>query len=378
MTTRHLSPNPAPAYTAGAPLTRVRSPEAPLQNPLGAQAVTTQVPSGAQLFALYMPAEESTEDERQEEGKKSRPLLVLLHGYPQNHKMWYSFARHFRDWDLLIPDLPGYGHSIKEPSADGSSKAHSKREMAKDLVHLIYSLHSPCAEGCKVIVYGHDRGARLAYRMALDFPDLVCGLGVLDIVPTAHVWNSMSMENHLHAATRRSYHWIFLAAPHPIPETLIEGRPTAYMQATIGSWMGKTEREREGGGISQRWVGESIQPYCGPGGHRAIRGTCEDYRAGATHDLTNDLPLLEHTKALASLAPGAPKPDPPFRIPILALSSIHLHRSLDVAGVWQGLGEDGKVRHVSVGDEGTGHFLVNEQEGQCVQVTREWLKQWWP
>ncbi|KZO95573.1 alpha/beta-hydrolase [Calocera viscosa TUFC12733] len=369
----HPNPNRLPAYTSGAPLTRVRSPEAPLQNPLGANAVTTQVPSGAQLFALYLPAE--IPDEARSD---VRPLLVLLHGYPQNHKMWYSFARHLRDWDLLIPDLPGYGHSKKDPSPDGSSTAHSKREMAKDLVHLIYSLHPACAEGGKVIVYGHDRGARLAYRMALDFPDLVVGLGVLDIVPTAHAWESMSLSNQQHAATRRSYHWLFLAAPYPIPETLIDGRPTAYMQLTMGSWMGKTEREREGGGLTQRWVADSIQPYCGPGGMRAIRGACEDYRAGATHDLTADLPLLQHTQSLSSLPPGAPRPPAPFQIPILALSSLHLHRSMDVAGIWSKLGEEGKVRHVSVGDEGTGHFLVNEQEEECVRVTREWLARWWP
>ncbi|EJU04409.1 alpha/beta-hydrolase [Dacryopinax primogenitus] len=325
-----------------------------------------------------MTSEDSFNGSRAAQGKSQRPLLVLLHGYPQNHKMWYSFAKHFRDWDILIPDLPGYGHSTKEPSADGSSLSHSKREMAQDLAHLIYELHPPCAEGTKVIVYGHDRGARLAYRMALDFPQLVCGLGVLDIVPTAHVWESMSLENNLHAATRRSYHWIFLSAPHPIPEMLIEGRPTAYMHATIKSWMGRTEREKEGGGVHQKWVSDSVQPYCGPGGMRAIRGACEDYRAGATHDLENDLPLLEYTQALALLPPGAEKPPAPFHIPILSLSSLHLHRSMDVAGIWSALGEESKVRHVSVGDEGTGHFLVNEREEECVSVTREWLALWWP
>lgn len=116
-------------------------------------------------------------------------------------------------WDIMIPDLPGYGNSTKAPSSDGSSEAHSKREWGKDIVEVVDKLlHEAGQEkGRQFLAVGHDRGARLAYSLAMGVSkERVVGLAVLDIVPTSYVWDQMKLENGRHAEVHRSYHWVGL------------------------------------------------------------------------------------------------------------------------------------------------------------------------
>lgn len=99
-----------------------------------------------------------------------------------------------------------YGLSTKNPSPSGDSLAHSKKEWAKDIIEALDSVHDTKGSA-KVIPYGHDRGARLAYRLALDFPERVVGAAVLDIVPTPFVWGAMKLETD-HRETKSSWHWV--------------------------------------------------------------------------------------------------------------------------------------------------------------------------
>ena len=160
--------------------------------PADFQKGTTRVSSGAEIAAHYRT-----------NGPK-HPLLILLHGYPQNRSMWQKFTLHLPlDWSLFIPDLPGYGESTK--AVADTSRPFSKRLMGCDLLEAADQLSG--AKDTPLIVVGHDRGARIAYRMALDHPTRVVGCAVLDIVPTVHVWHAMHGQND-HFETHRTHHWV--------------------------------------------------------------------------------------------------------------------------------------------------------------------------
>jgi haloacetate dehalogenase len=158
------------------------------------QKESNRVSSGAEIVTHYRTS-----------GSK-RPLLLLLHGYPQNSSMWKDFASSIApDWSLFIPDLPGYGESVKAIGNTTTSRPFSKRSMAHDILEAIDQITG--AKDAPVIAVGHDRGARVAYCMALDHPSRVMGCAVLDIVPTIHVWQAMNAHNN-HFETHRSHHWV--------------------------------------------------------------------------------------------------------------------------------------------------------------------------
>ena len=152
----------------------------------------------------------------------SGPPLLLLHGYPQTHLMWHSAAplltgRH----TVVVADLPGYGASFR-PVPTPDHAAHSKRALAVDLVEAMAGLgHGRFA------VAGHDRGGRVAYRMALDHPDRVTAAAVFDVVPTGEVWARADATMAL-----GYWHWAFLAQPAPLPERLIAPTPTRSSTST--------------------------------------------------------------------------------------------------------------------------------------------------
>jgi haloacetate dehalogenase len=197
----------------------------------------------------------------------SGPPLLLLHGYPETHLMWHAAAPVLAErFTVVVADLPGYGASLRpEPAEDHAP--HSKRALAADLVQAMASL------GCaRFAVAGHDRGGRVAYRMALDHAAVVGALAVLDIVPTAEVW--------ARADDRMAigyWHWGFLAQPAPLPERLIGGAPDSFFDSHV-SRMGI-------GSDAERYPNEVLDAYRAqlhdPG---AVQGMCEDYRAGATID----------------------------------------------------------------------------------------------
>ena len=199
------------------------------------------------------------------------PPLLLLHGYPQTHLMWHSTAPLLTGGHtVVVADLPGYGASFRpEPTPDHT--AHSKRALAADLVEAMAVLGHD-----RFAVAGHDRGGRVAYRMALDHPDRVRAAAVLDVVPTGEVWARAD------AAMALGYwHWAFLAQPAPLPERLIAADPDAFFDLHV--------RALGLGRAPGRYPVDLVAAYRAllddPGTVQAI---CEDYRAGAGVDRDHD------------------------------------------------------------------------------------------
>ena len=197
----------------------------------------------------------------------SGPPVLLLHGYPETHLMWHAAAPLLTDrFTVVATDLSGYGDSLRPaPAADHAP--HSKRAMALDQIQAMAALGYE-----RFAVAGHDRGGRVAYRMALDHPDRVTALAVLDIVPTAEVWARADDRLAL-----IYWHWGCLAQPAPLPERLIAGDPDAYFEYHLRS----IGLDREPG----RYPDEVIAAYRAQlRDPDAVQAICEDYRAGATID----------------------------------------------------------------------------------------------
>ena len=199
----------------------------------------------------------------------SGPPLLLLHGYPQNRVMWHAVApRLANQCSLVIPDLRGYGDSLG-PGPDVDHATYSKRVMAQDAADLMTAFGH-----ARFFVAGHDRGGRVAYRLALDRPDRVARLALLDILPTFDVWDRMD-----HRAALGSYHWLFLAQPAPTPERLIGADPDYFLRHLLDRWAGRPDA------LDRAAVAEYARHFRKPS---VIEATCEDYRAGASVDLEHD------------------------------------------------------------------------------------------
>jgi haloacetate dehalogenase len=199
------------------------------------------------------------------------PPLLLLHGFPQTHVMWHGAAPLLAErFTVVAADLPGYGDSRRpEPTADHAP--HSKRAMAAELVAAMGALGHE-----RFAVAGHDRGGRVAYRMALDHPERVARAAVLDIVPTADVWADFDAQ-----AGLVYWHWFFLAQPYPLPERLILGDPEAFLTAFGGSLGLGGEPDRYPEAVMAEYRRRLGEPD-------AVRAMCEDYRAAATLDREQD------------------------------------------------------------------------------------------
>jgi haloacetate dehalogenase len=199
------------------------------------------------------------------------PPMLLLHGYPQSHAMWHRIAPGLADhFTLVMPDLRGYGQS-SAPQDDADHTAYSKRVMATDMVALMASLGHE-----QFHLVGHDRGARVGYRLALDSPEAVERLAVLDIVPTHAMWTDFTV-----GLAMATYHWLFLAQPHPMPETLIAANPDYYLDHTIASWT----KARDLSAIDPRALEHYRAAFRQP---ERIHAMCADYRAGQTTDFETD------------------------------------------------------------------------------------------
>lgn len=198
-----------------------------------------------------------------------RPGLLLLHGNPQTHAMWNAVAPALAErFHVICPDLRGYGQSFK-PDATPDHAPYAKREMAKDAAAIMTHF------GHETFFVGsHDRGARVGHRLALDFPDRVRKLAVLDIVPTIEHFERTDMD-----FAMGYYHWFWLAQPHPYPEIVINEAPEIWFR-------NHTTRPPEFGSFFDP---EAFEDYLDCARNpEMIRGMCEDYRAAATIDLEHD------------------------------------------------------------------------------------------
>ena len=250
------------------------------------------------------------------------PPLLLLHGYPQSHVMWHRVAPALaRRFTVVASDLRGYGDSSKPPGSPDHAE-YSKRAMAGDQVELMRLLGAG-----RFRVAGHDRGARVGHRMALDHPEAVESLAVLDIVPTRHL-----LENVDQAFATAYYHWFFLIQPDGLPEAMIGDDPERYLRETLRRWSARPSA------IDERAVAAYLAAFRDPA---TIHASCEDYRAAASIDLEHD--AADRGRRLTC--------------PTLALWGAKgaMGRLYDVAAIWREYAED-----LAGASLPCGHFLAEE------------------
>lgn len=247
----------------------------------------------------------------------SGPALLLLHGHPQTHVMWHKIApRLAEQFTVIIPDLRGYGESSKPPTTP-DHEPYSKRAMARDQVALMRHFGFE-----QFYVAGHDRGGRCAYRLALDYPERVLKLNVMDIIPTGEHFRRTNMDFAL-----GYWHWFFLAQPYDLPERLIGANPDNY-------YFHNTRH---------LFDPEALEDYLRAVHNSAtIHAMCEDYRAGATYDYALD---------------EADRGKRRITCPVLVLWGSHnaLGRWYDVLGVWRDWADDVQGYALDCG-----HYLPEE------------------
>ena len=259
-------------------------------------------------------------------GGSGDPVL-LLHGYPQTHVMWHKVAPILAGrYTVIAPDLRGYGDSGK-PAVDADPERYSKRRMAQDLLEVMSTLGHQSFH-----VVGHDRGARVGHRMALDAPEQVRSFTTLDVAPSQAAFEAM--DSSLAFAW---FHWHLMRQPEPFPETLIGSNAKFYLDFLLERW---TAVE---GAITDAAYAEYLRCFSDP---ETIRASCADYRA-IDADLAHD------------------KADRGRRLvcPVLALWGGNMAkrpgwqtgRGLDMLKVWQDRAEDVRGRAIDCG-----HFLAEE------------------
>ena len=198
------------------------------------------------------------------------PPLLLIHGNPLTHVSWHKVApllrKHFK---LVCVDLRGYGDSEGPEDGGVDSINYSFRAMSQDLIDVMKELGHE-----QFYVAGHDRGARAAHRMALDHPKKIIKLAVIDILPSHYIWNNTSAS-----WADTSWHWLFMMQPYDMPERMMAGVSAEYYIEKKISKPGKSLRP-----FSKEALAEYVRCF----NWKTIRGSCEDYRACATSDLTMD------------------------------------------------------------------------------------------
>jgi len=208
----------------------------------------------------------------------SGPPLLLLHGYPQMHIMWHKVAPALSEhFTIVASDLRGYGHSSK-PLTTETHEPYSKRAMGNDQVGLMKKL------GFKqFLLAGHDRGGRVAHRMALDHPDHILKLAVMDIAPTYAMYKTADFE-----FAKAYYHWFFLIQAYDLPERMIGSDPQYFLIEKLKQW----------GRSPDTFPDEVLQKYADCITPEMIHGSCEDYRAGASIDMEYDQIDLDQNRKI--------------------------------------------------------------------------------
>ncbi len=267
----------------------------------------------------------------------SGPPLLLLHGHPQTSAIWHKVAPALAQrFTLVLADLRGYGDSAK-PAGDPAHLRYSKRTMAADMLAVMQHLGH-----ARFSVLAHDRGARVAHRLAADHPDAVLRMVLLDVAPTLAMY-----EQTTDAFARAYWHWFFLIQPAPLPERLIEADPAAYIRDVMG------RRSAGMAPFDARALAEYTRCLALPG---TAHGICEDYRAAASIDLDHDRADREAELQLA--------------MPLLALWGEQgvVHRCFDPLAEWQRV-----ARHVRGQALPCGHYIAEEAPGALLAATLPFL-----
>jgi haloacetate dehalogenase len=263
------------------------------------------------------------------------PPLLLLHGYPQTQAMWHKIAPALAErFTVVLTDLRGYGDSAKPPGGDRHA-AYSKRAMARDQAEVMTALGFE-----EFSVVGHDRGARVGHRLALDHPGRVTKLAVLDIAPTLAMYERTDM-----AFASAYYHWFFLIQPFDLPERLIGADPDYYLETKLGKW------SRSAGCFEAAALAEYRRCFRDPA---TIHATCEDYRAAAGIDLEHDRADLDHQLAC----------------PLLVLWGARgvIERQYEVLEIWRE-----RAREVDGKALPCGHFLAEEAPAETLAELLKFL-----
>jgi haloacetate dehalogenase len=258
------------------------------------------------------------------------PALLLLHGYPQTHAIWHKVAQRLAQrFNVVASDLRGYGDSAKPPTT-ADHAPYSKRAMAADQVALMRALGYE-----SFLLVGHDRGGRVAHRLAVDHPQSVRRLAVLDIAPTLAMY-----EQTTEAFARAYWHWFFLILPAPVPETMIGADPGFLLRAKMGAGSAGMKPFTE-----QAWA-EYERCYS----PEAIHASCEDYRAAAGIDLVHDR---------ADRDAGVR-----VRCPLLALWGAHgvVEKCFKPLDEWRRVADDVRGRALPCG-----HYIPEEAPGELTE-----------
>ena len=266
----------------------------------------------------------------------SGPPVLLLHGYPQTHAIWHRVAPALaRRFSVVAADLRGYGDSDR-PASHPNHAPYSKRAMAAEMVEVMRTLGHD-----RFAVVGHDRGARVSYRMAFDHPQAVTKLVSLDVVPTLTMWETMDWVR-----ANRAFHWLFLIQPNDLPERMIGSDPQLWLDECLRRWAAP------GFVFAPEAHAEYRRCFADPS---VIHATCEDYRAGATIDVEHD--RADYGKAK-------------IRCPMLALwGELGLaRRASDPLTVWREWADD--VRGYAVRG---GHFLPEEAPAETIAALEAFL-----
>ena len=275
-------------------------------------------------------------------GNRNGMPVLLLHGIPETHVLWRKVAPTLvQDYFLVMTDLRGYGDSGKPPGG-GDHFDYSKRAMAQDQVEVMKHLGFE-----KFALVGHDRGGRAAHRLALDHPEALTKLVILDIVPTYLLYQHITQE-----FATIFYHWFLLVQPPPFPETMLRNSAEYFLKCTLLWLGGRPITEPVPDFVGMEAFEEYLRTFRSPD---TIHAVCEDYRAAASID-------LEHDKADL---------DKKIQCPLLVLWSEKgpFHRMYNVLQTWQDRAVSAQGKPMP-----TGHFLPEQMPEELTQELRNFLR----